>query len=235
MAFFKMAPVSLALVLAMALAVTTSMAGTDPHQDEKNEQLKNEDRSLNRAALAIPPLDFKPIGNGIVRYDQEGEPVTRLQDMSIRMGKEIANAILAEEAAARARGEKVPERKKRDLWAEREKEVAERRAKYGPEVTEHFTIPGTTPEISARIFGPHGRVSKDDEGNTVYETEEEIVTVSTTGETRIFPRSVVTITLTNVPSPDDASSPEKDTVQEQKNSLSKGLLTGWRKGFRLPT
>lgn len=140
----------------------------------------------------------------------------------------MAKSFLKDEEERRKRGEKVPERVKRDLWAEREKEVAERRAKYGPEHTKNFTIPGTTPEISARIFSPEGRVYKDQAGNTVYETKQEIVTQYTNGEMKIVPRNVVNIVLTNVR---EDHEPAADAPATPETEAYNGSLAGVEKGF----
>lgn len=102
-------------------------------------------------------MNPQPIfNNDIVRYDSNGAPVTRLQDEGIKLAREFAKAIEQEEADRRARGENVPVRKKRDIWAERQAEVDARIAREGEPVTKNFTIPGTTPEESAAIHSERG-------------------------------------------------------------------------------
>ncbi len=108
----------------------------------------------------VVPRDImnpQPIfNNDVVRYDSNGAPVTRLQDEGIRLAREFAKAIEEEEAERRARGEDVPVRVKRDIWAERQAEIDAKRAKEGEPVTKNFTIPGTTPEESAAIHSEKG-------------------------------------------------------------------------------
>ena len=102
-------------------------------------------------------MNPQPIfNNDIVRYDSNGAPVTRLQDEGIKLAREFAKAIEQEEADRRARGENVPVRKKRDIWAERQAEIDARIAREGEPVTKNFTIPGTTPEESAAIHSERG-------------------------------------------------------------------------------
>ena len=222
--FEKKALSNLSMISA-SLAFSLCMALTLPVEVEAVDVSEGQGRDQGSSSL----LKFRPmVGNEVVRMSQEGTPVTYLQDLSIRLGKEMAREIEADEAARRARGEKVPERIKRDVWAEREKEIAERRAKHGPETTKKFTIPGTTPEISGRIFGPGGRVYQDEDGNTVYETKEETVTQYADGTVRILPRETVNIVLTG----DEAESrPQENTPATAEADPHHGSLDGVEKGF----
>lgn len=109
--------------------------------------------------LVLPQglMNPRPIfNNDVVRYDSNGAPVTRLQDEGIKLAREFAKAIEQEEAERRARGENVPVRVKRDIWAERQAEIDAKRAREGEPVTKNFTIPGTTPEESAAIHSERG-------------------------------------------------------------------------------
>ena len=110
-----------------------------------------------RLALPRGLMNPRPIfNNDVVRYDSNGAPVTRLQDEGIKLAREFAKAIEREEAERRARGENVPVRVKRDIWAERQAEIDAKRAREGEPVTKNFTIPGTTPEESAVIHSERG-------------------------------------------------------------------------------
>ena len=223
MAFSRLAPI--------AGAVLMCIWGSSANAEEAKTPslLVPGANHMKASEKGVPKLNFQPLfGNEVVRLSQEGTPVTYLQDLSIQLGREMAKSFLKDEEERRKRGEKVPERVKRDLWAEREKEVAERRAKYGPERTKTFTIPGTTPEISARIFSPEGRVYKDQDGNTVYETKEEIVTQYTNGELKIVPRNVVNIVLTNVR---EDHEPAAAAPAAPESEAYNGSLAGVEKGF----
>ena len=223
MAFSRLAPI--------AGAVLMCIWGSSANAEEAKtpSPLVPGANHMKASEKGVPKLNFQPLfGNEVVRMSQEGTPVTYLQDLSIQLGREMAKSFLKDEEERRKRGEKVPERVKRDLWAEREKEVAERRAKYGPEHTKNFTIPGTTPEISARIFSPEGRVYKDQAGNTVYETKQEIVTQYTNGEMKIVPRNVVNIVLTNVR---EDHEPAADAPATPETEAYNGSLAGVEKGF----
>ena len=225
MRFFKIAPIVFSI-----LASSSLMANEVPHQGENKKATAEQ---IARIKAEMDKLGLKPISNDVVRISQDGNPVTHLQDLSIRLGKELASSILAEEAAARARGEKVPERKKVDLWAEREKEIAERQAKYGFEPTKKFVVPGTSPEVSARMFAENARVSKDADGNVVYETTDEIVTVGKDGVGTVVPRKVITITLTNI-SPDtgiDTGAAAEKTKDSKVQNAHRGSLDGVEEGF----
>lgn len=223
MAFSRLAPI--------AGAVLMCIWGSSANAEEAKtpSPLVPGANHMKASEKGVPKLNFQPLfGNEVVRMSQEGTPVTYLQDLSIQLGREMAKSFLKDEEERRKRGEKVPERVKRDLWAEREKEVAERRAKYGPEHTKNFTIPGTTPEISARIFSPEGRVYKDQAGNTVYETKQEIVTQYTNGEMKIVPRNVVNIVLTNVREDHESAA---DAPATPETEAYNGSLAGVEKGF----
>lgn len=221
MAFSKWTP----LVVALCGALVAQGVMADPSMSTED----NNEPSKLVPGYKPPKLKFAPImGNDIVGTSQNGTPITKLDQFTYQLGREIAADILAAEAEARRRGEKVPERVKRDLWAEREKEIAERRAKYGPETTKKFTIPGTTPEISARIFSSEGRVSKDQYGNTIYETSKEIVTAYTDGTVKIVPREVINIVLTNGEAEDVAPS---DAPKSEGQPVYQGSLAGVEKGF----
>ena len=221
MAFSKWTP----LVVALCGALVAQGVMADPSMSTED----NNEPSKLVPGYKPPKLKFAPImGNDIVGTSQNGTPITKLDQFTYQLGREIAADILAAEAEARRRGEKVPERVKRDLWAEREKKIAERRAKYGPETTKKFTIPGTTPEISARIFSSEGRVSKDQYGNTIYETSKEIVTAYTDGTVKIVPREVINIVLTNGEAEDVAPS---DAPKSEGQPVYQGSLAGVEKGF----
>lgn len=222
MGFFRLSKVVTAVCV--ALSAMNVVAESMPSGENGKEPSK-----LVPGYQAVPKLNFAPImGNDVVRMSQEGTPVTKLDDYTYSLAREIADSILKDEAERRARGEKVPERIKRDIWAEREKEIAERRAKYGLETTKKFTIPGTTPEISARIFSPQGRVSKDEHGNTVYETPMEIVTAYRDGTVKIVPRKVVNITLTKG---EADVVPVAEANATTKEVTYQGSLAGVEKGF----
>lgn len=223
MAFSKWTP----LVAALCGALVAQGVMADPSMSSED----NKEPSKLVPGYKPPKLKFAPImGNDIVGTSQNGTPITKLDQFTYQLGREIVADILAAEAEARRRGEKVPERVKRDIWAEREKEIAERRAKYGPETTKKFTIPGTTPEISARIWSPEGRVSKDQDGNTVYETSKEIVTAYTDGTVKIVPREVINIVLTNG-EVDEVAPPTTPKVEGQGQPAYQGSLAGVEKGF----
>lgn len=225
MGFFRLSKVVTAVCVALS---AMNIAAESVPSVEDGKELSN----LVPGYQAPPKLKLAPFkGNDVVRMSQEGTPVTKLDEFSYSLAREIADSILKNEAERRARGEKVPERVKRDIWAEREKEIAERRAKYGPEITKKFTIPGTTPEISARIFSAQGRVSKDENDNTVYETPQEIVTVYRDGSVKIIPRDVVNIILTNGEVDGVAPTNEANETTSSKQSGYNGSLAGVEKGF----
>lgn len=111
-----------------------------------------------------PEVDVKPVvipgyvtqgATDIVREGQTG-PITRQRDMTLRMARDLVNQMSEERKKAIREGRMGPDVGKHiptqaDIWAARKKAIEEREAQYGPETTKEFVVPGTTPEVSARI------------------------------------------------------------------------------------
>lgn len=125
------------------------------------------------------------VNNDVVRIDANGARVKRLQDESIRLARGFADMMLAEKekeagkvgradgagGTGIAGGSRTSDRALRDPWAARAARLAAEQKRSGgvestrstertrstQRTTSAFTIPGTTPEISARLHGPNAK------------------------------------------------------------------------------
>ena len=188
-------------------------------EQELNSYLKDQ-------GVASGKLRFAPLfgSKDVVEQTPDGEPVTR-QDRERRKYTKYFLSILKEEAEeARKRGVVLPP--KRDIWEERKAEVIANRQKYGRETTVNFTIPGTTPEISARIHSGNTRMDVLD-GRTVYYTDQETVTIWDSGEVDIKPIETVNVIVDASP-----ESQEPDAASDAPDpNVPKAYLTGVERGF----
>lgn len=86
-----------------------------------------------------------PLMEAVTGYTDSGLPISRYRRMTLDMAHKFA-------AIMRKNGVQGTQR---DVWAEQEAEIAKREAREGRTVTQHFIIPGTTPEQSKTIHDNH--------------------------------------------------------------------------------